>query len=198
MANTEQEVGNQFLALVENQREDVVNALITANIDVDEDISSSKLLSVISRLVARIQDANDTNSKNAILNISKLIVSNQSSFSSFYNATEGNVNRDDMNRLRDNAEDVKDEAPKRDRFGNILSKENLDKAIGVGNILIGWWNSRKDKNSEPDNTNSGGSSNNNNNNNRPPSGMSTTKIVALSFVGVLLIGGIIVAVKMSK
>ena len=80
MANTEQEVGNQFLALVENQREDVVNALITANIDVDEDISSSKLLSVISRLVARIQDANDTNSKNAILNISKLIVSNQSSF----------------------------------------------------------------------------------------------------------------------
>tara|TARA_R110002072_G_scaffold1182_4_gene9792 strand:+ start:2403 stop:2999 length:597 start_codon:yes stop_codon:yes gene_type:complete len=198
MANTEQEVGNQFLALVENQREDVVNALITANIDVDEDISSSKLLSVISRLVARIQDANDTNSKNAILNISKLIVSNQSSFSSFYNATEGNVNRDDMDRLRDNAEDVKDEAPKRDRFGNILSKENLDKAISVGNILIGWWNSKKDKNSEPDNTNSGGSSNNNNNNNRPPSGMSTTKIVALSFVGVLLIGGIIVAVKMSK
>ena len=146
MANTEQEVGNQFLALVENQREDVVNALITANIDVDEDISSSKLLSVISRLVARIQDANDTNSKNAILNISKLIVSNQSSFSSFYNATESNVNRGEMDRAQENAENEKDEAPKRDRFGNILSKENLDKAISVGNILIGWWNSKKDKN----------------------------------------------------
>ena len=103
-----------------------------------------------------------------------------------------------MDRAQENAENEKDEAPKRDRFGNILSKENLDKAISVGNILIGWWNSKKDKNSEPDNTNSGGSSNNNNNNNRPPSGMSTTKIVALSFVGVLLIGGIIVAVKMSK
>ena len=196
MANTEQEVGNQFLALVENQREDVVNALITANIDVDEDISSSKLLSVISRLVTRLQDANDTNSKKAILNISKLIVSNQSNFSSFYNATESNVNRGEMDRAQENAENEKDEAPKRDRFGNILSKENLDKAIGVGNILIGWWNKRKDKNNEPDNNDN--DNDNNNNNNRPTSGMSTTKIVALSFVGVLLIGGIIVAVKMSK
>jgi hypothetical protein len=196
MANTEQEVGNQFLALVENQREDVVNALIRANIDVDEDISSSKLLSVISRLVTRLQDANDTNSKKAILNISKLIVSNQSNFSSFYNATESNVNRGEMDRAQENAENEKDEAPKRDRFGNILSKENLDKAIGVGNILIGWWNKRKDKNNEPDNNDN--DNDNNNNNNRPTSGMSTTKIVALSFVGVLLIGGIIVAVKMSK
>lgn len=193
MANTEQEIGNQFLALVENQREDVVNALIRANIDVDEDISSSKLLSVISRLVTRLQDANDTNSKKAILNISKLIVSNQSSFSSFYNATNSGGRPDNPITMNVNSSD---DEPKRDRFGNILNKENLDKAVNVGNLLLGWWNSRKDKNNEPDNNN-----NNNpppNNNNRPTSGMSTAKIVALSFVGVLLIGGVIVAVKMSK
>ena len=196
MKNTEQEIGNQFLSLINNQREDVVNALIRADIDVDTDITSTKLFSLVKSLVMRYQDLDDINSKNAILNISKLIVSNQSSFSSFYNATESNVNRGEMDRAQENAENEKDEAPKRDRFGNILSKENLDKAVGVGNILIGWWNSRKDKNNEPDNNDN--DNDNNNNNNRPTSGMSTTKIVALSFVGVLLIGGIIVAVKMSK
>lgn len=203
MKNTEQEIGNQFLSLINNQREDVVNALIRADIDVDTNITSTKLFSLVKSLVMRYQDLDDIKSKNAILNISKLIVSNQSSFSSFYNATNSGGRPNNPITMNVNSSD---DEPKRDRFGNVLSKENLDKAVKVGNVLLDWWNSRKDKNSEPDNTNSGGSSNNNNNNpnngnnnnNRPSSGMSTTKIIALSFVGVLLIGGVIVAVKMSR
>lgn len=195
MANREQKIGNQFLSLVKNKKDEVIDALLMANIDVDEDISSSKLLNVINGVFRAYDEKNDTNSKNAILNISQLIANENSMFSSFYNATEGGSRPDLPTTINQNNGGDGNEEPTRDRNGKIINKENINKALEVGNALLNWWSSRK-KDTENNDTvvnptipspQTGSSS-----------GISTGKIIALSFVGVLLIGGIIVAVKMSK
>ncbi len=195
MANREQKIGNQFLSLVKNKKDEVIDALLMANIDVDEDVSSSKLLNVINGVFRAYDEKNDTNSKNAILNISQLIANENSMFSSFYNATEGGSRPDLPTTINQNNGGDGNEEPTRDRNGKIINEKNINKALEVGNALLKWWGSRK-KDTE-----------NNDTNVKPTapapmtsssSRISTGKIVALSFVGVLLIGGIIVAVKMSK
>jgi|SaaInlV_125m_DNA_1040241.scaffolds.fasta_scaffold00493_22 hypothetical protein len=195
MVNREEQIGNQFLSLVKNKKDEVIDALLMANIDVDEEVSSSKLLNVINGVFRAYDEKNDTNSKNAILNISQLIANQSSMFSSFYNATEGGSRPDLPTTIVQNNSGDGNEEPTRDRSGNIINEKNINKALEVGNALLKWWGSR------------GKDTENNDTNDKPTlpepikgssSGISTGKIIALSFVGLLLIGGIVVAVKMSK
>lgn len=189
MKNNEQEVGNQFLWLLENRKDEVVNALESANIDIDEDISPSKLMSVIRVLHRKIVDIDDKNSKNAILNISQLIAEKDSMFSGFY--SNAIASRPDIDNIRD--EIVEDSG--KSRGGR---KINYEKVAEVGNVLIGWLGKFGDRNNNNDNnTNSP-----NNGNSLPPTpptrGISTGKIIAFSVLGLVLIGATVFAVKTFK
>ena len=186
MKNNEQEIGNQFLWLLENRKDEVVNALESANIDIDEDISSSKLMSVIRVLHRKIVDIDDENSKNAILNISQLIAEKDSMFSGFY--SNAIANRPDIDNIRD--EIVEDSG--KSRGGRKINYENV---ANVGNVLIGWLGKLGNRN----NTNVPSPINPNILPPTPPTrGISTGKIIAFSVLGLVLIGATVFAVKTFK
>tara|TARA_Y100000592_G_scaffold101114_1_gene185617 strand:+ start:12000 stop:12590 length:591 start_codon:yes stop_codon:yes gene_type:complete len=180
--NKEQLVANQFIWVLHNQTEDLINAFNDAGIDVDEDIDTLQLKQLLEREIAKYKDSKNEKSKKLIFNVSSLIASNGDMYSAFFGEDDEDFGDDEeedeeLEELPFDTSKYGEEKKK----GGYLQKINFNKIIDFGNALIGAFTNSRVSNEEAT---------------RPPSGrdnqrrgVSTGKIIAIS-VTLLAVTGI--------
>ena len=176
--NKEQLVANQFIYLLHNKKDSLVNAFNNAGLEVDEDVSTLALKNLLKREVAKYKDSQNQISKKLIFNISSLLASNKNMYSSFYDEDfDDDEEEEELEELPFDTSKY-GEKPKK---GGFLQGLKLDKILDFGNALIGAITndrvSDEDAKTPPIDTN----------NNKK--GVSTGKIIAIS-VSILAVTGI--------
>ena len=176
--NKEQLVANQFIYLLHNKKDSLVNAFNNAGLEVDEDVSTLALKNLLKREVAKYKDSQNQISKKLIFNISSLLASNKNMYSSFYDEDfDDDEEEEELEELPFDTSKY-GEKPKK---GGFLQGLKLDKILDFGNALIGAFTndrvSDEDAKTPPIDTN----------NNKK--GVSTGKIIAIS-VSILAVTGI--------
>jgi hypothetical protein len=179
--NKEQSVANQFIWLLHNKKEDLIDAFNNADIEVDEDVDTLKLKKLLEREIAKYNDSANEKSKKLIFNVSSLISSNKLNDAIYSNATRfeeedfGDWDDEEDEPLDDLDFDTKKYEQK------WWQKAKLDDVLKIGNLLIDAF--KGGRVSDEDAT-------------RPPSGndnqrrgVSTGKIIAIS-VTLLAVTGI--------
>ena len=176
--NKEQLVANQFIYLLHNKKDSLVNAFNNAGLEVDEGVSTLALKNLLKREVAKYKDSQNQISKKLIFNISSLLASNKNMYSSFYDEDfDDDEEEEELEELPFDTSKY-GEKPKK---GGFLQGLKLDKILDFGNALIGAFTndrvSDEDAKTPPIDTN----------NNKK--GVSTGKIIAIS-VSILAVTGI--------
>jgi hypothetical protein len=188
--NKEQAVANQFIWLLQNEKESVIKALKQAGIDVNKDASPIKIKEIVSKAVDKYNNARDEVSKNAIFNISQLI-SKMEVTSSFNEPDEDEFLDEDSN------EEIEDLPFDTSKYGKYdyrrepkwYEKFKLDDVLKVGNALIGAFGSGRIDNDAVNQPMP---------QTPPRRGVSTGKIIGFSLLGLILIGSGVVVYRMYK
>ena len=182
--NKEQDVANQFIWLVENKKNTLVDAIQSAGVDIDDDISPTKIVSVVKKSVDLYNDSNDATSKKVIFNVSKVISADNSMFSnavSFEDREAGVTFNDKINSPSASATSEK----------KWWEKINVDNVLKIGNSLIGAFNQGRVNQPQPQPQPQLPSS-------QARTGISTGKIIGFSVLGVVVIGIGVVVYRMYK
>lgn len=180
----EQLVANQFVWVLQNKREELINNLQSVGIQVDDDITPLKLKNLIGQLIRRYNDTKDPVSKKAIYVVSSMISNESNFFSQFFSNAIPDEEFPDF--------DEEKEKLQANPWETKKPKFSLDSAINIGNALIGAFRSGKVNNDAVSNVS-----------NKPTkqprkSGFGTTKIIAISVAGLMVLGVGIFAFKMFK
>ena len=179
--NKEQAVANQFIWLLQNEKESVIKALKQAGIDVNKDASPIKIKEIVSNAVDKYNNSRDEVSKNAIFNISQLI-SKMEVTSSFNEPDEDEF-------LDEDSDEELEEYSWEKKKGGFWSSIKLDDVLKVGNALIGAFGSGRIDNDAVNQPMP---------QTPPRRGVSTGKIIGFSLLGLILIGSGVVVYRMYK
>jgi hypothetical protein len=179
--NKEQKVANQFIWLLHNKKDDLIDAFNNAEIEVDEEIDTLQLKKNLQREIAKYNDSGNEKSKKLIFNVSSLIASNKLNDAIYSNATRfededfGDWDDEEDEPLDDLDFDTKKYEPK------WWQKAKLDDVLKIGNLLIDAFKGGRVSDEDADKPPSG--------NDNQRRGVSTGKIIAIS-VTLLAVTGI--------
>ena len=181
--NKEQKVANQFIWLLHNEKENLIDAFNNAEIEVDEDIDTLQLKKLLEREIAKYNDSENEKSKKLIFNVSSLIASNKLSDKTYSNALR--VEEEDFDDWDEEEEDEPleelDLGSKTKDKPKWWTSVKLDDILKIGNSLIGAFRSGRVTDEDAQRPPSG--------NDNQRRGVSTGKIIAIS-VTLLAVTGI--------
>ena len=169
MQNKEQDIANEFMYMLANKKSKVVNAIQNAGVDIDDNISPSKIITLMRKYVYQYSNENDEIAKKVIFNVSEAIASENSMFSNAVNDGK-----------------------------KWYQKISVDNVLKVGNSLVSAFNNRRIPNKpsptkppqipyRPNPNPSPNPNPNYENSQNSSSSISTGKIIGFSVLGLALI-----------